>query len=410
MLSIEAIEGVPRSPWWRTALFVLLAMFGSLVSAAISPAAWAMTNDLNSPAFLLSLLSFILAVAGPLALIWRHRIPVVLAVAAAAASVLVPIGNTLPWIALASLIGRRRGPGVWAVAGLVAATSFWVVFADAAAEPREASVLKSMIASGEPPGTTGIEVGFGVTLTVALLGWGLSVVMGLLVRSVREKRVAAASSRADRATSSVLADEVARRQEREQIAREVHDVLGHRLSLLNLHAGALEANAKGDEQLRASAALVRQTAGGAMDDLRSLLAMLREPTPSHPDLPLTELPRVVEESFGAGQLLSSSIFIEDAAGAGPALARAVYRIVQELLTNARKHAPGQRVLLDVRGGPATGVVIDVRNQLAPGSTTRGAGRGLTGIAERAELLGGTLRHGLDDGGAAFRVRVELPWQ
>lgn len=286
-MSIESVEGVPRSPWWRTTLFFVLAMFGSLVSAAMSPAAWAMSNETNSPAVLLSLLSFILAVAGPLALIWRRRIPVVLTVAAAAASVLVPIGNTLPYIALACLIGRRRGPGVWAVAGLVAATSAWVVFADAAAEPRGASVLKSLIASRESPGMTGVEVDFGVTLTVAVLGWGLSVVTGLLVRSVREKRVAADDARAGRATSSVLADEVARRQEREQIAREVHDVLGHRLSLLNLHAGALEANARGDEQLRASAALVRQTAGGAMDDLRSLLSMLREPTPSHPDLPLT---------------------------------------------------------------------------------------------------------------------------
>ncbi len=409
-MSIEAVEGVPRSPWWRTALLVVIALLGSLVSVALSPAAWAMTIDTNGPGFLITLLAFILAVAGPIALIWRNRIPVVLTVAAAVASVLVPIGNTLPWIALACMIGRRRGSGVWAVAGLVGITSFWVVFADAAAEPRDASVLKSMISSSGTPGLTGIEVGFGVTLTVALLGWGLSVVAGLLARSVREKRVAAASSQADRATSSVLADEVARRQEREQIAREVHDVLGHRLSLLSLHAGALEANAKDNEQLKASAALVRQSAGGAMDDLRSLLAMLREPTPSHPDLPLTELPRVVEESFGAGQLLSSSIFIEDAAGAAPALARAVYRIVQELLTNARKHAPGQRVLLDVRGGPATGVAIDVRNPLAPGTAAKGAGRGLTGIAERAELLGGTLQHGLDDGGVTFRVRVELPWQ
>lgn len=340
---------------------------------------------------------------------WRTALYLSL-VAAALLSLLVPIGNTLAHVALACLIGRRRGPGVWAVTALVAATSTWVVVADATAEPRDASVLKMLVASGASSDTVGIEVGFGLPLTVLLLGLAVSVGSGLLVRAAREKKVAAQSSQADRATSSRLADEAARRQEREQIAREVHDVLGHRLSLLSLHAGALEANAGGDTRLADSARLVRETAGGAMADLRSLLEMLRDPAPSHPDLPLTELTRVVADSFGAGQWISSSIFIEDAASASPSLSRAVYRIVQELLTNARKHAPGQRAVLEVRGGPETGIVIDVRNPLVPDVEASGSGRGLAGVAERAELLGGTLSHGLDGDGTTFRARVELPWR
>ena len=95
--------------------------------------------------------------------------------------------------------------------------------------------------------------------------------------------------------------------------------------------------------------------------------------------------------------------------ADPALARAVYRIVQELLTNARKHAPGAQIRLAVSGGPADGVSIDARNPYQ-GPAAGGSGRGLQGIAERVELLGGQLAYGLDDGGATFRVTVTLPWR
>lgn len=407
MLTIRPVEGRVTPPWWRTALVIVVGFLGSITSAALSPAAAAMEED--HLAFLVVTIAFFSTVAGPVALLWRDRFPVAYAVVAAILPLAIPVGNALALITLSALIGRRRGSGVWAVAGLTAVTSTVVVARDALARPVKASVIQTSLARGEAP----IDAGIPTIALISALGWGLAVGLGLLVRSLRESSFARAAASTERATSTQLGDEVARRAERERIAREVHDVLGHRLSLLSLHAGALEANAQGDERLRASASLVRESAAGALDDLRSLLALLRQPAGDGPDLPLTALPRVVQESFGAGQLLASSIFVADAEEAHPALSRAVYRIVQELLTNARKHAPGQRVELTVTGGPGTGVVIDVRNAIggsAPVGGQPGTRRGLAGVAERAELLGGRVQYGLDDGGRAFRVRVELPWR
>src|SRR5690606_24657871 len=162
---------------------------------------------------------------------------------------------------------------------------------------------------------------------------------------------------------------------RERIGREVHDVLGHRLSLLNLHAGALESHAPPDGPLGESARLVRESAARAMEDLRSLLDMLNDPLeagPAEPDLSLVDLP--------------------------------------EMITNARRHAPGRPTRREVHGGPSRGMYIDARNPYGPPAAPGQGGQGLRGIAERVELLGGTLRYGLDEGGRTFRVTVELPWR
>lgn len=326
--------------------------------------------------------------------------------------VLVPVGNLLAFASLAALIGRRRGPAVWATAGLVALTSTWVVLTDARAQPRAASVIKNLLGPTNADPAASVEVSPWAVVTVIVLGLGLSIGSGFLMRLRRQNVTVTHAVQTERAASDRLGDEVARRQERERIAREVHDAMGHRLSLLNLHAGALEMNATDDPRLQQSASLVRQSAGEAMDDLRGLLQVLREPLGDEPtEIPLSRLPEVVRDSFGAGQVVSSSIFVQEADRADPQLSRGVYRIVQELLTNARKHAPGEPVLLSVEGGPATGVVIEARNRyLGGGGAPPGSARGLNGIAERAELLGGWLQYGLDEGDTVFRVRVELPWR
>jgi len=150
-----------------------------------------------------------------------------------------------------------------------------------------------------------------------------------------------------------------------------------------------------------------------MADLRSLLAMLNEPLdaePAEPDLSLVDLPDMIAETVDAGAPLSSTVYVDGAEHADPALARAVYRIVQELLTNARRHAPGLPIRLDVTGGPANGMRVDARNPYVPVAGATRDGQGLRGIAERVELLGGQLAYGLDDGGRTFRVTVDLPWR
>lgn len=410
MRRYELVGGGERPPIWRSVLIGLLGGLATLVAASFSRSSWAMED--SGVHTLLVMVAMLMALGLPVALFWRHRYPFILTIAIAATSLVFPIGNAFPFIALSSLLGRRRGPAVLATTALVGLTSTWVVIWDVLAQPLGASLIKFITTSQDVENTTNVPASPLVTVVTIVLGLGLSIGLGLLVRAQRTAKSAQVGLATERATSDRLGEEAARRQERERIAREVHDVMGHRLSLLNLHAGAMEANAS-DPRLQESAALVRESAGAAMDDLRSLLSVLREPLGDEPAaLPLSKLREVVSESFGAGQQLNSSIFIEDADSASPTLSRAVYRIVQELLTNARKHANGLPVTLLVEGSPATGVMIDAQNPYRGGwgGAPPGSSRGLAGIDERVQLLGGHFNYGLDKGNRVFRAHVELPWQ
>ena len=167
-----------------------------------------------------------------------------------------------------------------------------------------------------------------------MIGWGLFVrARRELVRSLR--------AQADRA-----GDE-ARAAERQRIAREMHDVLAHRLSLLSVHAGALEFRPDAPaEEVAEAAGVIRESARAALEELREVIGVLREEErgdgpPEPPQPALADLPALVEESRAAGMRLTAQIELGDVAPP-PALGRTAYRIVQEGLTNARKHAPGLR--------------------------------------------------------------------
>ncbi|HEX2856301.1 MAG TPA: histidine kinase [Propionibacteriaceae bacterium] len=409
MTTYEIVGADARPPWWRTAIYLPVVMFASLIAAVFSPAAWQLQHNGSNVMSLVAVLAMAASFGLPLLLLWRHRIPFVTTLAAAATSLLLPIGTALPLVGLATLIGRRRGRAVWLTAGAVVVTTVWVTVADALAQPRGASFLKQLFSAQDADPSATIDLGPAEVIVTLVVVLGLAVGAGLLVQWRRIVSSAESAVEVERAASGRLGDEVARRRERERIAREVRDSLGHRLSLLTLHAGALEANAGGDSRVAQSAHLVRESATAAMDDLRSLLAMLREPEASaQPPVPLSALASVVHESFGAGHAVSSSILIQDPDSADPALTRAVYRIVQELLTNARKHAPHEQVFLTVDGSPAQGIVIEARNRFIGGwNGMAPESRGLTGIGERAHLLGGEMRYGVD--ADQFGVRVALPW-
>ncbi|MFH5821582.1 sensor histidine kinase [Georgenia sp. AZ-5] len=399
-----------RTAWWwaRTAAYVVGCAFMSLSSGVFSALGAA---DGHGWQLFLQLVMILAAVAVPSMLFWRQRIPFTVTLTASGAALVLPIGTSTALVALAGLIARRRGPQVWWAAGAVAAATIASSARDAGGATKETSFYKQLFGPTAAPADVPVDLSAWVVVVCVLVLLGLSVGAGLLARSRRE--TAAATERVRDATraSGRLNDQLSRQVERERIAREVHDVLGHRLSLLNLHAGALEARAVGDPELNRSARLVRESARASVDDLRSLINVLREPlgeAPATPDLTLVDLPKVIDEAVRTGVPITSTVYLDGAETAGPTLSRAVYRIVQELLTNARKHAPGEQLWLQVHGGPTAGVTIDARNRY-PGSAGGGPGRGLQGIAERAELLGGTLTYGLDDGGRLFRVTVSLPW-
>ena len=209
------------------------------------------------------------------------------------------------------------------------------------------------------------------------------------------------------------ADE-ARAAERRRIAREMHDVLAHRLSLLSVHAGALEFHAAAPaEEVAEAAGVIRESAKMALEELRGVIGVLREDggeSPTQPPQPtLADLAALVEESRAAGMRVMAEIELGDAAPSA-AVGRTAYRIAQEGLTNARKHAPGAAVTLVIRA-PAGNLEVEVRSlasvAVPADAPLPGAGTGLVGLAERVALADGELEHGVD-GEGAFVLRARLP--
>jgi signal transduction histidine kinase len=247
---------------------------------------------------------------------------------------------------------------------------------------------------------------FEVTTVLVLLDVIL-VTIAMLVRSHR-MLVRSWQDRAEQAEEGQrMRIERARLGERERIAREMHDVLAHRISLLALHAGALEVRRDAPVAEREAAGVVRQCAYDALEDLRQVIGMLRDhPAEDRPQPTLGDVPALVAESRDAGATVDLELAESGAVPVG--VGRHAYRIVQEALTNARKHAPGAPVTVAVTGGAEHGLLVEVANTLAPGGDLPGAGAGLIGLRERVHLAGGRLEHGPTPAGE-FKLRAWLPW-
>ena len=261
-----------------------------------------------------------------------------------------------------------------------------------------------------------------IAFSAAATAWGMFV-------RARRQLLSTLRDRAQRAEADQLVRaERARLAERTRIAREMHDVLAHRLSLLALHAGALEvARELPPAQVRESAALLRLTAHQALEELRDVIGVLREPgqdrssqeRPSNSPQPtLADIPRLVEETRRSGAKIDFAMQVDGATAAPGPLGRDAYRIVQEALTNVNKHARGTLAHVRVTGAPNRGLHVSVRNRTAVRNFTEevarnhpalpGSGTGLLGLQERVTLAHGVLVHGPDASGD-FVVEADLPW-
>ncbi|QTE01867.1 sensor histidine kinase [Streptomyces cyanogenus] len=255
-----------------------------------------------------------------------------------------------------------------------------------------------------------VAVASGVLLTAAMVGWGM------FVRSKRQLVLSLRDRARHAETEARLRAEQAQRLAREAIAREMHDVLAHRLTLLSVHAGALEFRPDAPrEEVARAAGVIRESAHEALQDLREIIGVLRageadEPPGGRPQPTLAALDALVAECREAGMNVALDHRVADPAAVPASVGRTAYRIAQEALTNARKHAPGTDVTVRLAGTPGDGLTVTVTNP-APSSEVPpvpGSGQGLIGLTERASLAGGHLEHGTrPDGG--FEVRGWLPW-
>jgi signal transduction histidine kinase len=330
---------------------------------------------------------------------FRRRWPLTVAVLTNAVSALSASSAGAGTLASVSLATRRQ---VWqivfvGIVAMAATQTFWIV---------------------EPRGDNGpwwVNFAVGLAFTIAILVWGMYI-------GSRRELLWTLRDRAERAEAEqALRVAQGRSNERARIAREMHDVLAHRISLISMHAGALayRTDLTADE-VRETAELLQTKSHEALTDLRQVLGVLRGDEAvaaglrERPQPTFEDLDALIGEAEQSGMRVQYDDRVLDPASMPERVGRTTYRIIQEGLTNARKHAPGVRVLVRVAGSPADGIDITVRNParslLAPrnGSGTPGAGLGLVGLGERAKLAGGRLETRVSAGN--FELHGWLPWE
>ncbi|MFF7728437.1 sensor histidine kinase [Streptomyces sp. NPDC008001] len=331
------------------------------------------------------------SLAAAAALLWRRRFPVTV-FAATLPGIYIGYIWFAPMIALYTVATRRTDRRLLAGAATLLAAAHFLPYpiSELSFDDRRELALKFVDA----------------WVTAAT-----PIALGLLTRTRREL-----GARLDELTRSraredrLLADQVLA-TERARLAREMHDVVAHQVSLISLQAGAVQIST-GDEQARDGARRIRELSVRTLEELRHMVGILRAAGADTEELTpqprLADLPRLIE-------LSALDVTYENTcgpeAGRSEAVERAAFRTVQEALTNARKHAPGARVRVRVAEDAAERLLVEIRNgppdAAVPAPGLPGGGHGLVGLRERAQSLGGTLEaHATREGG--FVVRAGFP--
>lgn len=381
------------SSLWRYALALLISVVAwGAIAIAMSDAkitdddpimAWLIFGDTA-----LGLTSFVL-------IRWRHRWPGPVALLTGAFSF---------------VSATSAGPATWAI-GSAAAWNRWRLLTLVLPLNIVAGVVQERFYPGQDdlPLWASIFFGFLIVGIVVAVGYAMGSQRNLM-DSLRDR-----ADTAEREQQARVAQ--AQAAERTRIAREMHDVLAHRISLVAMHAGALSYRTDlTPEEQAVAAKTIEDNAHHALRDLRDVLGVLRDPTqpvsaePERPQPVISDIAQLVEEERASGMRVS----LDDAiVGELPDnQGRTAYRVVQEALTNARKHASGTSVTVTLSGSADDGLTVTVRNAAAVRahrSTLPDSGLGLVGLVERVGLAGGRLTHGPDATGG-YVVDAWIPWQ
>lgn len=393
----------------RSLLLVLLCWLSSMVAVSFHA-----TAGLDDPAEapLVYIPITLLAFITPWMVVLRDRYPTVVTLGASALPVLLPYDALTALVCLPAVYALLRIRWILVCTGAVALAVLAAMYRDTVLPDKD-----QIFATTDPAGATDVlplggYVFLGVTCLTA------AVATGLVRRAVNADRRAtvvvehaAQDAEQHAAQAAVMQDRLTRTAEREAIAREVHDTVAHSLSQIALQASALESGPDATPELQEATARIRAAARQAGAELRGVLTTLRTGAEGHAAVSFDDLARLLLDLRDQGTRITSAVFVSEGHTAANALTRACYRIVQESVTNAFKHAPGLPVDITLRGAPATGVTITVSNPLPEDEPSPplavGTGSGIAGMTERAQLAGGTLTAGPTR--REFLVKAHLPW-
>ncbi|MFF5701723.1 sensor histidine kinase [Streptomyces sp. NPDC012794] len=378
-------------PWTRRALAADLTIAAVMALLGIG------VDELSNSSGLKTVLGVVTVVSLTLL---RRRLPAVTLVVGSAASGLLPgvflVTVLLGWSAGRRIIGVGRALGAFLLAFLAAVC---LTFVDQGTQTQPLLVV----------------------VFSTLLFLAATVMPGLASRYWHQRRtlLSALQERNDQLLRErTMVAGQARLRERQRIAQDMHDSLGHQLALISVHTGALEVDPALTDRQREAVGVLRQASVAAMHELREVVGILRDgveaPAPAEEAQPAARgvagIAGIVEAARAAG----TDVRLGTAGKPRPLVAacdHAAYRIVQEALTNAYKHAPGSAITVELRYEDDS-LVVEIANGPAAGRGSGGevvsGGQGLTGLRERARLVGGMVHAGATDGGG-FRVAGVLPY-
>lgn len=378
---------------------IVLGAITALVIAGLTLEAYEPAEPPNSYLFVLFLdiaLGMVAIAIYPL----RHRAPLLVVSTIVIISAVSNLAAFACLFAIVSLATRRKPRELFVVAVLLYVAIF---------------INDRFIPSPEAP------VIWWEILLIALVGTGVLYLIGMYIGGRRALLAALQQQVLSARGEQVALMDSAAATERTRIAREMHDVLAHRLSLVALHSGVLEYRSDlSPEETHSTAGIIRENTQRALVELREVLGVLRDQSAdgnradAAPQPTLASLDALFEDSRAAGQ--SATLMVNDVVKSqlhlvSDSTSRHAFRVIQESLTNARKHAPGQKVNVLVAGAPGDVLTLTATNRI-PESTVGAPptrhGMGLMGLHERVRLAGGHLWEG-DDGSHHFVVKAELPW-
>lgn len=432
--------------WWCTVLMVLFADLMCFVETVFLMSDAVKQGGLGS---LWAVLSMLLSLAVGFIFLKRSTYPEYVFLLACALVLIFPFDSIISTMALSSLLARRserkHSIGAIIIAAAIAIfaqardtfqplhRSVWAIFfakprADTAHDP---IVLASSVVTMR---ATAMIAGL-VSVIIAIL-------IGLHIRSRANLKAETLKANAAQTHANNLQTSLSNQQLSDAIAAEAHDTLAHTLSLVALNANALTIqtsklaklvrsgqqtdgdNALTDlvDQTKRESEQIRSQAAQAVDEAHAVIDMLRDPQAAVTALAASDetslsratLEELLASSTDNGTRLSTWIDINQLSELNESIGKVAYRAIQEGLTNARKHAPGAPVSLEVTARPKAGIHVHLINSIPAGvqgqtdHSGHGGGAGLTGLTERVRTAGGNCAYGFDQRGQ-FNLEVSLPW-